>query len=221
MMKLKKIIAAAASVVMACVFATSAFAANVANPAEAKRKAAEQFPAYAEVINGLTDAQVNAVAAAPGSFDNAVTVAKNYQNAIKANPADAAAKVAEALATVPSLNIDVSEVKVATAADGTVTVSAKVVNNDPGSTAYNQVKSVSSVVVAAYDAHPEIGEAIKNGTWGVDEKKASTAAAVTSAAAGKGVIKATGDNAAVVLVMVALDIVGVLGLAVRTNGAEA
>ena len=68
------------------------------------------------------------------------------------------------------------------------------------------------------NAHSDIGEAIKNGTWGVDEKKATAAATVS---APSGVIKATGDNTAVVMLMGALAIVGVLGLAVRKSDAEA
>ena len=69
------------------------------------------------------------------------------------------------------------------------------------------------------NAHSDIGEAIKNGTWGVDEKKATAASATVSAP--NRVIKATGDNTAVVLLMGALAIVGVLGLAVRKSDAEA
>ena len=78
-------------------------------------------------------------------------------------------------------------------------------------------KSIASA--NATSEHPEIGEAIKNGTWGVDEKKATAASATVSAP--NRVIKATGDNTAVVMLMGALAIVGVLGLAVRKSDAEA
>ena len=80
-------------------------------------------------------------------------------------------------------------------------------------------RTVASTLVAATSEHPEIGEAIKNGTWGVDEKKATAASATVSAP--NRVIKATGDNTAVVMLMGALAIVGVLGLAVRKSDAEA
>ena len=82
----------------------------------------------------------------------------------------------------------------------------------------NKSFPVAQTVVAASE-HPEIGEAIKNGTWGVDEKKATAASATVSAP--NRVIKATGDNTAVVMLMGALAIVGVLGLAVRKSDAEA
>ena len=213
MMKLKKIIAAAASVVMACAFATSAFAAT---PAEMRAKAAERYPAYAEVINGLSDAQVQYVSR-NNTFEQATAKADATLADVKANPANANAIVQEAVRGIPYL--EVSNVTVNTAADGSVSVSAKVVNKDRTSPVYNQVKGVSATVVAATSEHPEIGEAIKNGTWGVDEKKATAASATVSAP--NRVIKATGDNTAVVMLMGALAIVGVLGLAVRKSDAEA
>lgn len=212
MMKLKKIIAAAASVVMVCVFATSAFAATYD---EMRAKVAARYPAYADVINGLTDAQVQAVSNS-NTFEQATAKADATLAEVKANPSNANAIVQRAVSTIP--NLVVSDVTVNTAADGSVSVSAKVVNTDAASPVYNQAKTVSATVVAASE-HPEIGEAIKNGTWGVDEKKATAASATVSAPSA--VIKATGDNTAVVLMMGALAIVGVLGLAVRKSDAEA
>lgn len=212
MMKLKKIIAAAASVVMACVFATSAFAATYD---EMRAKAAAQYPAYADVINGLSDEQVQAVSNS-NTFEQATAKADATLAEVKANPSNANAIVQSAVSAIP--NLVVSDVTVNTAADGSVSVSAKVVNTHPNSPVRNQVKTVSAIVVVASE-HPEIGEAIKNGTWGVDEKKATAASATVSAPSA--VIKATGDNTAVVLMMGALAIVGVLGLAVRKSDAEA
>lgn len=213
MMKLKKLIAAAASVVMACVFATSAFAAT---PDEMRARAAAQFPDYANVINDLSDAQVQHVAS-QYTFDQAVAQASSVENDIKANPANATSIVQAAVSASGVPGITVSEVKVTTNADGSITASVKVTNATPRTGDGNYV--ISTTLAGAQSEHPEIGEAIKNGTWGVDENKAAAASTVTGA--GKGVIKATGDNSAVVLVMGALAIAGVLGLAVRKNGAEA
>ena len=211
MMKLKKIIAAAASVVMACAFATSAFAAT--DYAAVKQKAVDRYPAYKDVINDLTTDQIDAIKAQYHTFDQAAAKADATQAAVKADPSNAAAKIDEALRSVPTLGVTVSDVKVTTNADGSVSVNAKVNN-----LVTNKSFPVAQTVVAASE-HPEIGEAIKNGTWGVDEKKATAASATVSAP--NRVIKATGDNTAVVMLMGALAIVGVLGLAVRKSDAEA
>ena len=216
MMKLKKIIAAAASVVMACAFATSAFALTSDEVAAMKKKAVAQFPAYADVINDLSPTQVAAIKDEYPKFDDAVAKANSVQNDVKANPANATATVQAALNTVSGLGITVEDVKVTTNADGSITAKATV--NNPSAVSGVTTRTVSSTLVAATSEHPEIGEAIKNGTWGVDEKKATAAATVS---APSGVIKATGDNTAVVLMMGALAIVGVLGLAVRKSDAEA
>lgn len=217
MMKLKKIIAAAASLVMACVFATSAFALTSDEVAAMKAKAVKQFPAYADVINDLDSSQVEAIKTAYPKFDDAVAKANSVQNDVKANPANATATIQTALNTVSGLGITVDDVKVTTNADGSITAKATV--NNPRAESGVTTRTVSSTLVAATSEHPEIGEAIKNGTWGVDEKKATAASATVSAPSA--VIKATGDNTAVVLMMGALAIVGVLGLAVRKSDAEA
>lgn len=64
------------------------------------------------------------------------------------------------------------------------------------------------------DTHPEIGEAIKNGTWGVAE---STATAAASLKSGNGVIKATGDNAGIAMLVAVVAIAGTMGVAVRKS----
>lgn len=207
MMKLKKIIAAAASVVMVCVFATSAFAASTVQ--EMKDKAKAKYPEYTQIINDLSDTQVETIRTTYGTFDVAVAAAESLQNSVKANPANAEATIN---GVINAFGLSVSNVKVTTNADGSIVATAKVTN---GTRNYD----VSRVIVGATSEHPEIGEAIKNGTWGVDDNK--TAAASATVSASTGVIKATGDNTAVVLMMGALAIVGVLGLAVRKSDAEA
>ena len=207
MMKLKKIIAAAASVVMACVFATSAFAASTVQ--EMKDKAKAKYPEYTQIINDLSDDQVNNIRTTYRTFDAAVAEADRLQNAVKADPANAEATINGVIST---FGLSVSNVKVTTNADGSIVATAKLTN---GTRNYYFARTVAG----ATTEHPEIGEAIKNGTWGVDDNK--TAAASATVSASTGVIKATGDNTAVVLMMGALAIVGVLGLAVRKSDAEA
>ena len=206
-MKLKKIIAAAASVVMVCVFATSAFAASTVQ--EMKDKAKDKYPEYTQIINDLSDTQVETIRTTYGTFDAAVAAAESLQNSVKANPANAEATIN---GVINAFGLSVSNVKVTTNADGSIVATARVTN---GTRNYD----VARTVAGATSEHPEIGEAIKNGTWGVDEKKATAASATVSAPSA--VIKATGDNTTVVLMMGALAIVGVLGLAVRKSDAEA
>ena len=210
MMKLKKIIAAAASVVMACVFATGAFAAtpNLQKLYDAAR------------ANGYSEADVNAVISNEAQATNVVNN-KDYYKAryntvtTAVDPAVAAQAANEAAAQLSADTGKVVSASVSVSGDK-INVGATV-KDSSGNVLLS--KSIASVKTAVLSEHPEIGEAIKNGTWGVDEKKATAAAATVSAPSG--VIKATGDNTAVVLMMGALAIVGVLGLAVRKSDAEA
>lgn len=208
MMKLKKIIAAAASVVMACAFATSAFAAttNMQKLVDVAR------------AHGYSEDDVKAVVT---SEDQATKVVANkdfykarYNTVTTATDAGVAAQAANEAAA--QLSTDTGKT---VAASVSVSGNRVVVNATVKDASGNVLltKSIGSANVTS--EHPEIGEAIKNGTWGVDEKKATAASATVSAP--NRVIKATGDNTAVVLMMGALAIVGVLGLAVRKSDAEA
>ena len=208
MMKLKKIIAAAASVVMACAFATSAFAdtTNMQKLVDVAR------------AHGYSEADVKAVVT---SEDQATKVVGNkdfykarYNTVTTATDAGVAAQAANEAAA--QLSKDTGKT---VAASVSVSGNRVVVNATVKDASGNVLltKSIASANVTS--EHPEIGEAIKNGTWGVDEKKATAASATVSAP--NRVIKATGDNTAVVMLMGALAIVGVLGLAVRKSDAEA
>lgn len=208
MMKLKKIIAAAASVVMACAFATSAFAAttNMQKLVDVAR------------AHGYSEDDVKAVVT---SEDQATKVVANkdfykarYNTVTTATDAGVAAQAANEAAA--QLSTDTGKT---VAASVSVSGNRVVVNATVKDASGNVLltKSIGSANVTS--EHPEIGEAIKNGTWGVDEKKATAASATVSAPSR--VIKATGDNTAVVMLMGALAIVGVLGLAVRKSDAEA
>ena len=211
MMKLKKIIAAAASVVMACAFATSAFAATTNLQ---KLKDAARAYGYSEAdVTALTGDDENVASKIVGHKDpykffyNTVTTATDAGVAARAAN-DAAAQLSQDTGKNVTASVSVSGNKVvvnATVKDGDTVLLTK------------SIASAASANVTS--EHPEIGEAIKNGTWGVDDNK--TAAASATVSASTGVIKATGDNTAVVMLMGALAIVGVLGLAVRKSDAEA
>ena len=206
MMKLKKIIAAAASVVMACVFATSAFAAS--NLDILKARAPEFGFTAADVDNVVgTETAATKIVNEREFYKaryNTITTTNDVAAASQAAN-EVAAKLQEQTGKTVTASVSVSGNKI---------VVSGTVKDSNG----NVLVSKKTESVAALSEHPEIGEAIKNGTWGVDEKKATAAATVS---APSGVIKATGDNTAVVLMMGALAIVGVLGLAVRKSDAEA
>ena len=209
MMKLKKIIAAAASVVMVCVFATSAFAATT-NLQKLKDAAAAYGYSAADVAE-LTGDDENVASNIVRNKD----LYKAYYNTVTtATDAGVAAQAANAAAALLSADTSKTVTASVSVSGNRVVVNATVKDL---SGAVLLTKSIASANVTS--EHPEIGEAIKNGTWGVDEKKATAASATVSASTG--VIKATGDNTAVVLMMGALAIVGVLGLAVRKSDAEA
>ena len=207
MMKLKKIIAAAASVVMACAFATSAFAAttNMQKLVDVAR------------AHGYSEADVKAVVT---SEDQATKVVGNkdfykarYNTVTTATDAGVASQAANEAAAKLSEDTGKTVAASVSVSGNRVVVDATVKDGD------RVLLSKSIASANATSEHPEIGEAIKNGTWGVDEKKATAASATVSAP--NRVIKATGDNTAVVMLMGALAIVGVLGLAVRKSDAEA
>ncbi len=192
MNKLKKIFAVALSLVMACIFATTAFAAT---PDEIKAELKAQ---------GLSDTEIDALA---GLY----TVADYEAGLAKWNSGDEATikqAVAEAEAALKNAGVNISDVTV-TVADGKATVTAKL-----------DGKAVSAAApITNASEHPEIAEAIANGTWGVDESTGSTTNVLVSSSSS--VIKATGDNSAVVLVAAVLAVAGVLGLAVRKNNSVA
>ena len=98
----------------------------------------------------------------------------------------------------------------------TVVNGAVVVDVTIGGVAVNETVDVAGAVADATSEHPEIGaNKDENGNWHVDEATTDAAASVTTTAGS--VIKATGDNSAVVLVAGVLAVATVLGLAVRKN----
>lgn len=203
-MKMKKFVAAAAGVAMACAFATSAFAANEDQVARAQAYLNSKGISYT-----VTASDVDKALAAGYTADSLAAEADSLLAQVAADPSKADAVTAQAKAILANIGISVDNVSVSVSG-GNVTVSASV-----------NGQSVSKTVAVAADDHGDIGPAIENGTWGVDENTTSTATTLTSSASSTAVIKATGDNTGILLVSAVLTLAAVLGLAARKNSENA
>ena len=196
-MKMKKYVAAVAGVAMACALATSAFAATDAQVARAQAYLNSKGISYT-----VTASDVDKALAAGYTADSLAAEADSLLAQVVADPSKADAVAAQAKSILSGIGISVDNVSVSVSG-GNVTVSAAV-----------NGQSVSKTVAVA-DDHGDIGPAIENGTWGVDENTASTATTLTSSASSTAVIKATGDNAGILLISAVLSLAAVLGLAAR------
>ena len=183
-MKMKKLTTFVACAAMAGVFATSAFAANDAQVARAQDYLNSKGIAYT-----VTASDVDKALAAGYTADSLVA---------KSDPEGAKN---ETVSILNALGVSVSDAKV-TVNGNDITISANI----------NGTYVPYSFSNA--DTHPEIGEAIKNGTWGVAE---STTTAAASLKSGNGVIKATGDNAGIAMLVAVVAIAGTMGVAVRKS----
>ena len=197
-MKLKKLVSAVACVVMAGVFATSAFAAT-----DDQMAAARQYLVDNKISYDISKDEVDLILK---NFDNqaeAEAAGDALIARVKADPNNAETIIKEELA---GYGVTVSDVAVTVNADGTIS----------GTATINGKAASATVAGAATSEHPEIGaNKDENGNWHVDEATTDAAASVTTTAGS--VIKATGDNSAVVLVAGVLAVATVLGLAVRKN----
>lgn len=198
-MNLKKIVAAAVSTVMACIFAVGVMAASQYDTwrADANQFLAAQNVSYTIDATNMTDAQIDALIDAGYTIEGLKAMAAQLIADVKDDKANTDAAVATANSILSVAGITIGSVDVQTATNGDLVFSAPVSSNGTTSTA-------STVVPVAQQ-----GEA---------NKPASAAAAATSSTS---VIKATGDNAAVLVVVAALAVAGVLGLAVRKNNSIA
>lgn len=185
----KKFAAVLLGVVMACVFATSAFAADFNKPNNAKR-AREEILSFAasygittidNTVNKLTADQLNVIYA---NMDSLKAVAANAVNTIKGTT-DANVALKAANDAVASMNSMLS--------------AAGIVISNP---ALDTSDSSQFVVSAA-----------------ASSVKTVSSAANPITASSSAVIKATGDNTAVVFAVAALAVVGMLGMAVRKERA--
>ena len=186
-MKMKKLTTFVACAAMAGVFATSAFAANDAQVARAQDYLNSKGIAYT-----VTASDVDKAVAAGYTADALVAKANALLGQAKSDPEGAKN---EAVNVLNSIGVSVADAKVAVNGND-ITISASI-------NGFNNA-----------DTHPEIGEAIKNGTWGVAE---STTTAAASLKSGNGVIKATGDNAGIAMLVAVVAIAGTMGVAVRKS----
>ena len=200
MNKFKKLVAVLVSVVMACVFATGVFATDYVENLSAARAEVNGYLTSAGVygmdgvVNSLNETQLRALRDNSVALRNALTQAKNALNGAKTE-ADVRTAVSAALSQVGGIFSDAG-------------ISLNI----------DAVASGSEVAV--------VPTASANGVSGTTQWKFATDGSVASAsnpltASSSAVIKATGDNSAMVIATIVLSVVGILGLAVRKESALA
>ena len=200
MNKFKKLVAVLVSVVMACVFATGVFATDYVENLSAARAEVNGYLTSAGVygmdgvVNSLNETQLRALRDNSVALRNALTQAKNALNGAKTE-ADVRTAVSTALSQVGGIFRDAGI-------------------------------SLNIDVVASGSEVAVVPTASANGVSGTTQWKFATDGSVASAsnpltASSSAVIKATGDNSAMVIATIVLSVVGVLGLAVRKENALA
>lgn len=200
MNKFKKLVAVLVSVVMACVFATGVFATDYVENLSAARAEVNGYLTSAGVygmdgvINSLNETQLRALRDNSVALRNALTQAKNALNGAKTE-ADVRTAVSTALSQVGGIFSDAGI-------------------------------SLNIDVVASGSEVAVVPTASANGVSGTTQWKLATDGSVASAsnpltASSSAVIKATGDNSAMVIATIVLSVVGILGLAVRKESALA
>ena len=200
MNKFKKLVAVLVSVVMACVFATGVFATDYVENLSAARAEVNGYLTSAGVygmdgvVNSLNETQLRALRDNSVALRNALTQAKNALNGAKTE-ADVRTAVSTALSQVGGIFSDAGI-------------------------------SLNIDVVASGSEVAVVPTASVNGVSGTTQWKFATDSSVASAsnpltASSSAVIKATGDNSAMVIATIVLSVVGILGLAVRKESALA
>ena len=200
MNKFKKLVAVLVSVVMACVFATGVFATDYVENLSAARAEVNGYLTSAGVygmdgvVNSLNETQLRALRDNSVALRNALTQAKNALNGAKTE-ADVRTAVSAALSQVGGIFSDAGI-------------------------------SLNIDVVASGSEVAVVPTASANGVSGTTQWKLATDGSVASAsnpltASSSAVIKATGDNSAMVIATIVLSVVGILGLAVRKESALA
>lgn len=200
MNKFKKLVAVLVSVFMACVFATGVFATDYVENLSAARAEVNGYLTSAGVygmdgvVNSLNETQLRVLRDNSVALRNALTQAKNALNGAKTE-ADVRTAVSTALSQVGGIFSDAGI-------------------------------SLNIDVVASGSEVAVVPTASANGVSGTTQWKFATDGSVASAsnpltASSSAVIKATGDNSAMVIATIVLSVVGVLGLAVRKESALA
>ena len=178
MNKFKKLVAVLVSVVMACVFATGVFATDYVENLSAARAEVNGYLTSAGVygmdgvVNSLNEAQLRALRDNSVALRNALTQAKNALNSAKTE-ADVRTAVSTALSQVGGIFSDAGI-------------------------------SLNIDVVASGSEVAVVPTASANGVSGTTQWKLATDGSVASAsnpltASSSAVIKATGDNSAMVI----------------------
>ena len=223
----KKFVTVLLGVLMACVFATSAFAADFSN-ADTAAKAKAEIKAFAASYGITTiDNTVNSLTA------DQLQVIYNNMDALKATAASANATIKgttdvavatkaanDAVATMNSLlpaGVSISAPTIDTSDSSKIVVSADVTANgakDTGSVVAKEVPTTTT----DNNTNTAVSNAAKNSAAASSVKTVSSAANPITASS-SAVIKATGDNTAVVFAVAALVVAGVLGMAVRKERA--
>lgn len=200
MNKFKKLVAVLVSVVMACVFATGVFATDYVENLSVARAEVNGYLTSAGVygmdgvVNSLNETQLRALRDNSVALRNALAQAKNALNGAKTE-ADVRTAVSTALSQVGGIFRDAGI-------------------------------SLNIDVVASGSEVAVVPTASANGVSGTTQWKFATDGSVASAsnpltASSSAVIKATGDNSAMVIATIVLSVVGILGLAVRKESALA
>ena len=200
MNKFKKLVAVLVCVVMACVFATGVFATDYVENLSAARAEVNGYLTSAGVygmdgvVNSLNETQLRALRDNSVALRNALAQAKNALNGAKTE-ADVRTAVSTALSQVGGIFRDAGI-------------------------------SLNIDVVASGSEVAVVPTASANGVSGTTQWKFATDGSVASAsnpltASSSAVIKATGDNSAMVIATIVLSVVGILGLAVRKESALA
>ena len=183
---------------MAGVFATSAFAATDGQMADAR-----EYLAKKQISYDISEDEVDLILE---KFNNSQADAEAAGDAliarVKADPNNAKTIIKETLAGYGITDVVIDDFTLS--ADGTISGKGSI-----------NGKAVSATIAGdVVSDHPEIADnKDENGNWHVNEETTEAASSVANA----GVIKATGDNSAVVLVAGVLAVATVLGLAVRKN----
>ena len=224
----KKFVTVLLGVLMACVFATSAFAADFSN-ADTAAKAKAEIKAFAasygittidNTVNSLTADQLQVIY----NMDALKATAASANATIKGTTDVAVATKAanDAVATMNSLlpaGVSISAPTIDTSDSSKIVVSADVTANgakDTGSVVAKEVPTTTTDNNTNTSA--AVSNAAKNSAAASSVKTVSSAANPITASS-SAVIKATGDNTAVVFAVAALAVAGVLGMAVRKERA--
>lgn len=207
----KKFVAVLLGVVMACVFATSAFAASDRDLIKNKMSA-YGLSGFESVIDGLTN---DGVAVLMANKDTLIAQANQVQAYLNDNhpAADQATNVQNALNSVNGILTKAgitASVNVSVSGD---TVTVKATANGASKDIVKTVNPSEETNKSTTDTSAAVKTATKNSVV------ASNANANPIAASSSAVIKATGDNTAVVFAAAALAVAGILGMAVRKERA--